>query len=225
MGSIKYLSTTLKQYKECYSGLLERHKLEYADHNEFTFINSELESFWDKFIDINDIEEFPFQFKFTTGYTDEELSNALADQKEFRDIAIKSNLSSTLIIDFLETRKQELENESIFARKTNSIENIQIEFSILEWATIFYYADETKLLPDCKIKKIKREDFMKKHDIDTSYSYFKNQLAIAIKRINIESDYPTDKLEKIIPFLTNNYAQAVVKVDNDISYLQNEFLD
>lgn len=107
MGSIKYLSTTLKQYKECYYDLLERHKLEYADHNEFTFINSELESFWDKFIDIEDIEEWPFQF--LKSYTDEELSNAFADQKEFRDIAIKSNLSCSLIIDFLETRKQELE--------------------------------------------------------------------------------------------------------------------
>lgn len=225
MGSIKYLSTTLKQYKECYSDLLERHKLEYADHNEFTFINSELESFWDKFIDIEDIEEFPFQFKFTTGYTDEELSNALADQKEFRDIAIKSNLSSSMIIDFLETRKQELENESICARKAISIENEQIEFSIPEWATIFYYADQTKLLPEKINKKIKREDFMKEHKIKTSYSYFKNELNTAIKRINIESNYPIDKLEKIIPFLTNNYAQAVDKVDNDISYLQNELLD
>ena len=109
MGSIKYLSTTLKQYKECYSYLLERHKLEYEDHNEFTFINSELESFWDKFIDIDDIDELPFQFKFPMGYTDEDLNNALADQREFRGIAIKSNLSSSLIIDFLETRKQELE--------------------------------------------------------------------------------------------------------------------
>ena len=130
MGSIKYLSTTLKQYKECYSGLLERHKLEYADHNEFTFINSELESFWDKFIDINDIEELPFQFKFTAGYTDEELSNALADQKEFRDIAIKSNLSSSLIINFLETRKQELEKESNL--KFSSHENDKKTILILE---------------------------------------------------------------------------------------------
>lgn len=225
MGSIKYLSTTLKQYKECYSDLLERHKLEYEDHNEFTFIDSELESFWDKFIDIDDIEEFPFQFKFTTGYTDEELSNSLADQKEFRDIAVKSNLSCSMIIDFLETRKQELENESIFVRKTNSNENVQIEFSIPEWVTIFYYADQTKLLPYCKNEKIKRETFMKKHDINTTYSYFKNELSLVIKRINRESNYPINKLEKIIPFLTDNYAQAVAKVDNDINYLQNELFD
>lgn len=225
MGSIKYLSTTLKQYKECYFDLLERHKLEYEDHNEFTFINSELESFWDKFIDIDDMDELPFQFKFPMGYLDEELSVALADQREFRDIAKKSNLSCSMIIDFLETRKQELENESIFVRKTNSNENVQIEFSIPEWVTIFYYADQTKLLPDCKHEKIKREAFMKKHNIKTSYSYFKNELSTAIKRINVESNYPIDKLEKIIPFLTINYAQAVVKVDNDINYLQNELLD
>ncbi len=224
MGYVKHINTyTLKQYKECYSDLLERHKLEYDDHNEFTFINSELESFSDGFIDMEDIVELPFQF--LKYHTDEERSNVLANQKEFRDIAIKSNLSSSLIIDFLETRKQELENESIFARKTNSNENVQIEFSIPEWATIFYYAEQTKLLPDCKNKKIKRENFMEKHEINTTYSYFKNELSIVIKRINIESNYPTDKLEKIIPFLTNNYAQAVVKVDNDISYLQNELLD
>ena len=102
---------TLKQYKECYPDLLERHKLEYEDHNEYTFINTELESFYDGFIEIEDIEELPFQFQFLKSFTDEELSDALLSQREFKDFAIKSNLSSSMIIGFLEQRKQELEKE------------------------------------------------------------------------------------------------------------------
>lgn len=103
---------TLKQYKGCYPDLLERHKLEYEDHNEYTFINRELESFYDCFIEIEDIEELPFKFQFLKSFTDEELSEALVSQREFKDFAIKSNLSSSMIIDFLETKKQELEKES-----------------------------------------------------------------------------------------------------------------
>lgn len=110
---VKFLNTyTLKQYKGCYPDLLERHKLEYEDHNEYTFINTELESFHNNFIEIKDIEELPFQFQFQKSFTDDELREALVSQREFKDFAVKSNLSSSMIIDFLESRLQELENES-----------------------------------------------------------------------------------------------------------------
>ncbi len=103
---------TLKQYKGCYPDLLERHKLEYEDHNEYTFINTELESFHNSFIEIEDIEELPFHFQFKKSFTDDELGEALVSQREFKDFAAKSNLSCSMIIDFLESRLQELENES-----------------------------------------------------------------------------------------------------------------
>lgn len=110
---VKFLNTyTLKQYKGSYPDLLERHKLEYEDHNEYTFINTELESFHNNFIEIKDIEELPFQFQFQKSFTDDELREALVSQREFKDFAVKSNLSSSMIIDFLESRLQELENES-----------------------------------------------------------------------------------------------------------------
>lgn len=102
------MNYTFKQYKESYLERLERHKLEYDDHDEFTFIESELESYYESLIYIDGIEEIPFQFQFLKSFTDQELTEALKSQKEFKDFAIKSNLSSSKIIDFLESRKSEL---------------------------------------------------------------------------------------------------------------------
>jgi hypothetical protein len=199
MGCIKYLSTTLKQYKECYSDLLERHKLEYADHNEFTFINSELESFRDKFIGLDDVEEFPFQFQFITGYTDEELSNILADEREFRDIAIKSNLSCSLIIDFLDTRKQELEEESGTepAFKTKNSKNLSID----KLALIMVYEGNTLVTRDKhgddlynKVTKWAKSK-TRTADPDTTKLVLENKIG---------------KFESIIPFLMEDNRQKAI---------------
>ena len=123
MGHIN--TFTLKQYKECYPDLLERHKLEYEDYNEFTFISSELEYFHDGLIYIDGIEDFPWQFKISNSFTDAELQEAIVGQREFKEAAIKSNLSYSLIIDFLEQRRQEIEDEQTPATAPFA-ENIKI---------------------------------------------------------------------------------------------------
>lgn len=93
-------------------------------------------------------------------------------------------------------------------------------FSVLEWATIFYYADETKLLPENRTIKARIEQFIKKYEIDTTPKYFRTQYYEAKKRINKKNDYPINKLELIIPFLKENYKQTVTKVENDIIFLE-----
>ena len=110
-------------------------------------------------------------------------------------------------------------------QQTTPNSNKENIFSVLEWATIFYYADETKLLPDSKFSTTKREDFIKKHNIETTPSNFKNEYYNAKKRINIENNFPIEKLDLIIPFLKSKYSKAVDKVENDIVFLQNELLD
>jgi len=67
--------------------------------------------------------------------------------------------------------------------------------------------------------------FIEKHSVDTTYDHFKNKYFIAKKRINVNSNFPIDKLELIIPFLKTNYVQAVVKVNNDIIILEEELID
>lgn len=93
-------------------------------------------------------------------------------------------------------------------------------FSVLEWATIFYYADETKLLPENRTVKARIEQFINKYEINTSIKYFRTQYYEAKKRINEKNDYPINKLELIIPFLKENYKQTVTKVENDIIFLE-----
>lgn len=97
---------------------------------------------------------------------------------------------------------------------------IKSPFSVLEWATIFYYADETKLLSESRLIKTRLEQFMSKHQINTTFDNFKTKYYEAKRRINEKNDYPTNKLELIIPFLKENYKQTVTKVENDIIFLE-----
>lgn len=98
-------------------------------------------------------------------------------------------------------------------------------FSVLEWATIFYYADETKLLTESRLIKTRLEQFMSKHQINTTFDNFKTKYYEAKKRINEKNDYPINKLELIIPFLKENYKQTVTKVENDITFLEENKLE
>lgn len=93
-------------------------------------------------------------------------------------------------------------------------------FSVLEWATIFYYADETKLLAESRTIKERIEQFINKYEIKTTLKYFRTQYYEAKKRINEKNDYPINKLELIIPFLREKYKQTVTKVENDIIFLK-----
>jgi hypothetical protein len=97
---------------------------------------------------------------------------------------------------------------------------VKSPFSVLEWATIFYYADETKLLSESPLLKTRLEQFMSKHQINTTFDNFKTKYYEAKKRINEKNDYPINKLELIIPFLKENYKQTVTKVENDIIFLE-----
>ena len=97
---------------------------------------------------------------------------------------------------------------------------IESPFSVLEWATIFYYADETKLLSESRLLKTRLEQFMSKHQVNTTPVNFKNSYYEAKRRINEKNDYPINKLELIIPFLKENYKQTVTKVENDIIFLE-----
>lgn len=97
---------------------------------------------------------------------------------------------------------------------------VESPFSVLEWATIFYYADETKLLTESRLIKTRLEQFMNKHQINTTFDNLKTKYYEAKKRINEKNDYPINKLELIIPFLKENYKQTVTKVENDIIFLE-----
>ena len=99
---------------------------------------------------------------------------------------------------------------------------IENHFSVLEWATIFYYADEAKLLDESPLIKTRIEKFMSKHQVNTTLDNFKTKYYEAKKRLNKKNDYPISKLELIIPFLKENYKQTVTKVENDIYFLKEE---
>lgn len=106
--------------------------------------------------------------------------------------------------------------------KTKHNKNVEKKYSALEWATIFYYADETKLLPETKFKKNRMEQFMNSHNIATTFKNFKAKYHTVKKRINKDNNYPLSKLKLILPFLKDHYNQTVTKVENDITFLETE---
>lgn len=97
---------------------------------------------------------------------------------------------------------------------------VESPFSVLEWATIFYYADETRLLTESRFIKTRLKQFMSKHQINTTFNNFRTKYYEAKRRINEKNDYPISKLKLIIPFLKENYKQTVTKVENDIFFLE-----
>lgn len=116
--------------------------------------------------------------------------------------------------------KQFLDNEIKQNKPLPPQPIVKSPFSVLEWATIFYYADETKLLSESRLLKTRLEQFMSKHQVNTTPVNFNNSYYEAKRRINKKADYPINKLESIIPFLIENYKQAVTKVENDIIILE-----
>ncbi|MCK9291652.1 MAG: hypothetical protein WCR58_12320 [Bacteroidales bacterium] len=105
------------------------------------------------------------------------------------------------------------------------------EYSVLQWATIFYYAEITSLTSGSTTKDGRMQDFIKKHNIQTrskeeqrlkqaSIKSFRNTYYKVCHRM--AKDYPIAKLEGIIPFLEKNYKKVVNKVLNDIEYLKEE---
>lgn len=105
-------------------------------------------------------------------------------------------------------------------KTTSTPPPVKSPFSVLEWATIFYYADETNLLPESRFIKTRIEQFINKYKIDTTLKHFRTQYYEAKNRINKKNNYPINKLELIIPFLKENFKQTVTKVENDIIFLE-----
>ena len=143
--------------------------------------------------------------------------------------SIDINISEKEInIELINYQKHlQAKREKIYSDLVNEIQalppqpiNKKSPFSVLEWATIFYYADETNLLPKNRFIGERMKEFMSKHEINTTFPTFKNKVSEAKKRINAKTDYPINKLELIIPFLKENYKQTVTKVENDIIFLE-----
>jgi len=93
-------------------------------------------------------------------------------------------------------------------------------FSAIEWATIFFYTNESNLLPENPTIKVSMEQFIKDNNVDTTLGNLKTKYYKAKKAININNNYPLHKLEKIIPFLKEHFPETVTKVENDITFLK-----
>ncbi|WP_406683316.1 hypothetical protein N1F78_11545 [Seonamhaeicola sp. MEBiC1930] len=180
-------------YKNRYTQLLSNFKKHYPDSNEEEFCEDEI-----------------------IGYT-RVIPTKLVNIEE--NISLKTKAK----IEFSQRRKVEFLNKII--KRNDEITSGKeykndSEFSVLEWAAIFYYANETNLLPEAREITGKIENFREENNISASAKSLRSKYYIAKKRINKTNDFPIDKLQRIIPFLESNYNQSVSKVENDIFILK-----
>ncbi|AOW10491.1 hypothetical protein [Flavobacterium gilvum] len=153
---------------------------------------------------------------------------SIIEQKKSIDKWLRALLKFTLFknTNFLDLEINYLEKISNHLIEPEKLNNDSDQtFSIMEWATIFYYADETESLSDGKTKKERMNSFLEDNNINTTVKSFKNKYHIATKRINNVNDYPIKKLKLIIPFMKSKYSKSITKIENDIDFLTNELSD
>ncbi len=147
--------------------------------------------------------------------------SAFVSQRDFtKEIeSVKGKLTETITIEevnILSTLSQIQKSDT----QNKQPKPTKRRYSALEWATIFYYANESKLLPENPTIKGYMKQFLKDHSIETTYSSLRKKYYEAKKGINKEDNYPIHKLEKIIPFIKEHYPTTVIKVENDIIFLK-----
>ncbi|MGV8139483.1 MAG: hypothetical protein AB2L20_30165 [Mangrovibacterium sp.] len=102
--------------------------------------------------------------------------------------------------------------------------NNKYNFSIPQWAAIYYYVE--KLLPSTHLRKDKMQQFIDQNNIDTTFKSFKSNVSQTFVRINRKNDFPIEKLRGIIPFIKEKYGSEIVsKILNDIDYIKEEKRD
>ncbi|MFD2518215.1 hypothetical protein [Salinimicrobium flavum] len=111
------------------------------------------------------------------------------------------------------------QSESEELQNTKSDNN---QFSVLQWATIFYYVDESEFSTSTDTKINRMEQFMKEQSINTTLNNFKKNYYEAKNRINKKNDYPIRKLEPLIQYMEDNYPTTVNLIETDLRFLEEE---
>lgn len=99
----------------------------------------------------------------------------------------------------------------------DSKESNKHSFSNLQWAAILYYVDSIHQTEGRDVTQ-KIKNFAKNYNI-SSESNLRNNYYKAKNRINQYQDFPIEKLKLIMPFMKENYPQAITLIENDISFL------
>lgn len=200
--------------------------IDYWNNDSFELEKEELYSYYNEStgVFVNSQSKFhcivlkPFEWQFLN--TESEL-NYFFDNYNYKIYSIQQIAKRcTIIINWITTNYPETMPDETKKENDKPETIVESPFSVSEWATIFYYANETKLLPEARTIKERMEQFINKYEINTTLNYFRTQYYEAKKRINKKNDYPINKLKLIIPFLKENYKQTVTKVENEIIFLE-----
>lgn len=130
--------------------------------------------------------------------------------------------SQLLSANLKDAKEEDLNKFKIEEEKSHSHVLKATGFSVFQWATIFYYADNCNLVPKKEYKKETRKAFIKLYHLDTTPAYFGKCYDKVNKRLNSTKDYPIEMLQAIIPFMKKNYKKTALIIKGNIEFLIEE---
>lgn len=133
--------------------------------------------------------------------------------------------SQLLSANLKDAKEEDLNKFKIEKEKSHSHVLKATGFSVFQWATIFYYADNSNLVPKKEYKKETRKAFIKLHHLNTTPAYFDKCFDKVNKRLNTTKDYPIEMLQAIIPFMRKNYKKTASIIKENIEFLIEEKTD
>lgn len=205
---------TLKEYIYVYPRFLAQFQNEWENNTEIRFIEEQIK---EHLIHVEIEEEAQKRL------LDDRNNNKYGTLENYNSMIRSFDLtvnSLKAIIEYLEIKKVELKTpQPPTPPKDEQGEVKESQFSVLEWATIFYYADSCKYFNQ-KNKAENQSFFIDKHSITTSKKSFKNKVIDANISINNIQNYSIEKLNKILPFVKENYSNGIAKIKNDKEYLK-----
>lgn len=143
------------------------------------------------------------------------------EQKEKIDKWVRSALK----MGYSNDTKMYKEEIKYLTRISNHLIEIETpkksDFSCLQWATIFYYADSVKSFEQKYLTK-RMDYFIEKHKIPNAKKAFNTSYYEAKNSINTTNKYSIETLNLILPFVKENYNKAVTIIENDKSHLKIE---
>lgn len=149
------------------------------------------------------------------------ISGIWLDYKELEKHSFYYTANLTLLRHFEPHQEQHIQESKSSVLEINGESSNLSQFTPFEWATILLFVYESHLFSFSTWKECALS-FIVRHEIPTTYDYFRKEYYKVRKSLYKRCDYPIEKLDTILPFVRNHYPEASKKIEGDKKFLLEE---